>query len=225
MHQLDNAISSYHLLKHPFYQRWMAGSLSGNELKNYVKNYFGHVLAFPQYVSAVHSRCDDENTRKALLDNLIEEEHGEENHPELWLRFGESLGLDREQIRSHQNLKEAKGLVATFKSLTQKSFPSGLGALYAYESQVPAIAEQKIDGLKKHYNVTEPRGLAFFQVHLTADQYHSESERNAFDNLSNAEKEEAIESAQTASKALWNFLSALDRDAGIDTANLSVDES
>lgn len=215
MHQLDHIVSSHHLLNHPFYQRWMAGTLSSDELKNYVKNYFGHVLAFPQYVSAVHSRCDDETTRKCLLENLIEEEHGEENHPELWLRFGESLGLNRAEIRVHEQLPEAKELVRTFKELTQKSFASGLGALYAYESQVPGIAEQKIDGLKKFYDVTDARGLAFFQVHLVADQYHSETERNAFDCLAEKEKEEALLSAEIAARSLWNFLSALDRNAGI----------
>ena len=28
-----------------------------------------------------------------LLDNLIDEEKGSENHPELWMRFAEGMGI------------------------------------------------------------------------------------------------------------------------------------
>lgn len=215
MHILDETVSKRHLLQHPFYQRWMEGTLQKEELQRYVENYQPHVEAFPRYVSAVHARCEDMDTRKALLDNLIEEEHGEENHPELWLRFGESLDLDRKNILSCAKLPAAQKLMDTFLQLTQKSFASGLGALYAYESQVPAVAKQKIEGLKKFYNIDDKRGLQFFEVHLEADEYHSQSEKNAFEALPEEEQKEALEAVETATQTLWDFLSALDEAQGI----------
>lgn len=213
MHPLDLVVSKNHLLGHPFYQRWMDGTLTQGELRSYVSNYFPHVLAFPQYVSAVHSRCESPTLRKAFLENLIEEERGDENHPELWLRFGESLGLDRASA-AQSTIPESTELVDTFKQLTQSHFASGLGALYAYESQVPAIAEQKIQGLKAHYGVQDDRGLQFFQVHLRADVEHSQTSKSAFDGLSHADQSTALEAAEKASKALWDFLSGLDRASG-----------
>ncbi|MCB0271421.1 MAG: CADD family putative folate metabolism protein [Bdellovibrionales bacterium] len=215
MHALDQVVQQKHLLSHPFYQRWMQGTLSKSELQTYVKNYQPHVEAFPRYVSAVHAQCESVQTRKALLDNLIEEEHGSENHPELWLRFGEALDLSRENIVSCAKLPQAKVLMDTFLALTQKSFASGLGALYAYESQVPDVAKQKIEGLQKHYGIDQPRGLAFFEVHLQADEYHAQSEKDAFDQLTDAQKKEAIEAASIACDTLWNFLSAIDEAHGI----------
>ena len=211
MHVFDTIVAKTHLLNHPFYQRWMAGTLTRRELQEYAKNYFAHVEAFPRYVSAVHANCDDATTRQALLENLIEEERGSENHPELWLRFGETLGVDRSDARAHSPLPEAAALVDTFKNLTKKSFASGLGALYAYESQVPAIAQQKIDGLRNHYGVEDARGVKFFEVHREADVWHSKVERDAYDQLNTPEKQEAEEACETAAKALWDFLSGLDR--------------
>jgi pyrroloquinoline-quinone synthase len=35
----------------------------------------------------LHSRCDELETRQVLLENLIDEERGAGNHPELWLRL------------------------------------------------------------------------------------------------------------------------------------------
>jgi CoA-transferase family III len=40
-------------------------------------------------LSALHSRCDDLDTRQVLLENLIDEERGAGNHPALWLKFAQ----------------------------------------------------------------------------------------------------------------------------------------
>ena len=87
--RLDAMIAERHLLAHPFYQDWSAGRLSRETLREYAAQYYRHVEAFPRYLSAIHSRCDDLGTRQAILENLIDEERGAENHPELWLRFGD----------------------------------------------------------------------------------------------------------------------------------------
>ena len=95
---LDSMVFERSLLKHPFYQAWTAGTLSLERLQNYAVEYYPHVAAFPRYLSAIHSRCADIVTRQALLENLIEEERGVKNHPELWLRFAEAIGVPRERV-------------------------------------------------------------------------------------------------------------------------------
>ena len=86
------------LLKHPFYQAWQNGELTQEHLQGYAQQYYHHVLAFPQYVSAAHAICPDQGERQELLENLIEEERGEHNHPELWLRFAEGVGASRDDV-------------------------------------------------------------------------------------------------------------------------------
>src|SRR5215469_1263190 len=91
---IDNDIARKHLLKHPFYLAWTRGKLSTEALTDYARQYYHHVAAFPTYLSAVHANCDDQFTRKQLLNNLIDEEAGSPNHPELWKKFARSLGLE-----------------------------------------------------------------------------------------------------------------------------------
>ena len=96
---IDRQIAAKHLLTHPFYLAWTRGELSMAALADYARQYYHHVAAFPTYLSAVHARCDDQPTRKQLLDNLVDEEAGSPNHPELWLQFAEGLGVSKEDVQ------------------------------------------------------------------------------------------------------------------------------
>ena len=78
---LDGEISQRHMLNHPFYQRWNAGELTRGELEEYSRQYYPYTLAFPTFLSAMHAHTDDIAIRQYLLENLIEEERGTENHP------------------------------------------------------------------------------------------------------------------------------------------------
>src|SRR5881296_4152355 len=109
--KIDNDIAKKHLLKHPFYLAWTRGELNKEALTDYAKQYYHHVAAFPTYLSAVHAKCDNQPTRKQILANLIDEEAGSPNHPELWKQFAESLGVN--DIDTEKQL-ETKNLIGAF---------------------------------------------------------------------------------------------------------------
>jgi pyrroloquinoline-quinone synthase len=205
---LDKYIQDRHLLTHPFYQAWSAGALSLSALQEYSKQYYRHVEAFPTYVSAVHTNCPSLPIRQCLLENLIEEERGAENHPELWLRFAEALGATRDDVITAAPLPETTTLVQTFRKLTRDcSYLAGTAALLAYEAQVPEIAEAKIAGLKQFYGVDDPQGLAFFQVHLQADQLHAETARQILrQHIAPENGDEVVAACEHALSALWGML-------------------
>ena len=207
--KLRDAVMEYSMLKHPFYVAWTEGKLSQAVLAEYARQYYAHVRAFPTYVSGVHSRCDDVSTRQQLLENLIEEEHGEENHPELWLRFAEGLGVSREDVRAAELLPATKDSVRSFQTLTQTAdYRAGLAALLAYESQIPEVAQTKREGLKNFYGIEDERSVAFFRVHESIDILHQQVEMQILEEQcqSPADQERAIASAIDAAKALWSFL-------------------
>jgi pyrroloquinoline-quinone synthase len=206
--KLEAALEAHLLLNHPFYQDWMKGVLSKETLQNYTVQYYPHVSAFPRFVSAIHSRCENEASRKALFQNLSEEEgaEGRDDHPELWLQFAEGLGVKRSRVKEAPKGTEALRLVDTFFELCHASYAEGLGALMAYESQVPAIAEAKIHGLKSFYGIEDERTLRFFEVHRTADQLHSETCLELVGKLPEDEQEKAFAASQRAAGALWDFL-------------------
>jgi pyrroloquinoline-quinone synthase len=211
LNEIDNDIAQKHLLKHPFYLAWTRGELTKDALTDYARQYYHHVASFPTYLSAVHSNCDDQATRKQLLDNLIDEEAGSPNHPELWKQFASGLGVEDAEFMATKRQPETKNLIDTFRSVCgQESTAQGLAALYAYESQIPAICESKIDGLKKHYGFTKPEHYDYFTVHIEADREHSAAEREMLDRYVNDENFESVKaSVNRVLDALWDMLSGV----------------
>jgi pyrroloquinoline-quinone synthase len=210
--EVDRLIEERSLLKHPFYQAWQRGELDLDILRHYCAQYYQHVLAFPQYVSAAHAGCPDQTDRRALLENLIEEERGDENHPELWLRFGDALGAARGDVVASEPLPETDALVETFRQVTKSaSFAEAATALYCYESQVPEVAKTKIAGLKQFYGIDDPRGLQFFDVHIEADEWHAEVGREFVNRYGEQDREAVLATAHRCLDALWSFLDGVDR--------------
>src|SRR5246127_2989597 len=167
LEEIDARVAGQHLLDHPFYQAWSRGELSLDALRDYATQYYHHVAAFPTYLSAVHAQTDDTEVRRQILSNLMDEEAGSPNHPELWLQFAESLGLDREEVKSAAQWPETKKLIGDFRACCgERGTGVGLAALYAYESQIPSVSEKKIEGLKTFYGFSDPEGYKYFSVHI-----------------------------------------------------------
>lgn len=211
--QLQSIVEQKHLLKHPFYIAWTEGKLTREHLKHYAIQYFQNVLAFPTYVSAVHFNTPHVGTsiamRQEILENLIEEERGSQNHPALWQRFAEALGATEAELTETTVLPTTENLISTFRHLCLNSpFYAGLAALYAYESQIPAVATTKVDGLQRFYGMTNAQEYRFFTVHQSADEYHSEAELKLIEKYADTPEKQAevLDAAAQAADALWQFL-------------------
>ena len=214
INKVDKRIAKNHLLNHSFYKAWNAGELEVSTIQEYAAQYFKHVSAFPRYLSAIHTNCEEISIRQELLENLVDEEQGDENHPELWLRFGEGMGKSREAMVQTEAMEETQELVDIFMKLTRDQRTHiGMAALYCYESMVPEIAENKIDGLKKFYGIDDENTLKFFTVHLHADKWHREVVRNLVCELcdSSVKQEESLAAIDEALYALNNFLTGMER--------------
>jgi pyrroloquinoline-quinone synthase len=211
--RIDAAITQRHLLTHPFYTKWVAGTLPKSAIQDYARQYYAFESSFPRFLSAIHARTENAQVRQALLENLWDEEHGDENHAELWLRFAEGVGVGREEVAGTTRTPATRGLVETYRrSATEAPVAAGVAAIHAYEQQVPAVAAAKIDGLRRHYGVTDPRSLAFWEVHGTLDQEHAGAERRILADLTEAEPEPALSSTREALDAWWAFLDGVDAD-------------
>ncbi len=214
-------ISGKQLLNHEFYQAWNDGSIPLETLRTYAQQYYHHVKAFPRYLSATHSNCDQIKARQFLLENLMDEENmtregkGSEHHPELWLRFAEGLGTTRPEVEQAKRLPETDSLVNTFMSLCRSSYAEGLGALFTYEHQIPEIAAFKIEALKKHYSIEDSSTLSFFEVHKQADVYHTQTLTGLLEELSPEDKELATKASVVAADQLWKFLDGIHRQMSV----------
>jgi pyrroloquinoline-quinone synthase len=212
--KIDSEIQKHHLLNHSFYKTWNEGALQHETIKEYAAQYFQHVSSFPRYLSAIHSNCDDIKVRQLLLENLVDEDKGDENHPELWMRFAEGMGNTREEVKNKIVMKETRDLVETFMGLSKsEKYHIGLAALYCYESMQPEISETKKDGLQKFYNITDENTLKFFTVHMHADKWHRAVVRKMIIELSNTKEKrtEILEAVKSSLGVLNNFLTGMEK--------------
>ena len=215
---IDAAVSARAMLDHAFYRAWSDGKLSKETLRGYAGQYFHHVEAFPRAVSRTHAQCPDREGRRMLAENLAEEEglgEGKQDHATLWMMFAEGLGASREEVTTAELEPETQGLIDAFAGLSARSYASGLGALYAYESQFPGVAKAKIEGLKAFYGVEDEATLRFFKIHEAADVEHAAVCRKLLDALPADEKAEAIAAGEELAGALWSFLSGVERRYGL----------
>jgi len=123
-------------------------------------------------------------TRRQILANVVDKEAGNPNHPEPWLRFAECVGRgsqERTPDRALEGDQEPHRHLPAHPP--RRSTAEGLAAFYTYESQIPKLAETKIDGLIRHYNVDGERALAYFYVHINADVEDSKAERAMLEHL------------------------------------------
>ena len=210
--RVDNAIAKHDLLKHPFYQAWAAGELTRQDLRYYGEQYFHHVSAFPTYLTALHARLPDSGMRRAVLANAFEEECEGLAHSDLWQRFVDGMG-SADIGQAPAAIAELADLVETFRSLAQNGpVAAAFGALYAYESQVPRIAAEKLDGLKRQYGADD-RTCGYFALHRTADIRHSQVWKQAINDLLAQDEEcadQILAGITAASAALWTALDGID---------------
>ena len=216
--KLNKKLDQYHLLNHPFYKSWNEGKLNREIIKDYAEQYYQHVKAFPRYISATHSICEDIEKRKILLENLQDEENPNADHPKLWKNFALAMGADPDKIENVKREWFTNDMIENFFYQARKSYAEGLASLYTYERQIPEIAETKIRGLKKFYGVTSKEGLEFFEAHKAADVIHRKECEKLLDALTEEEKDKAEKASMLTARYLWNFLSGMSTKHNLQAA-------
>ncbi len=209
--ELLAVIDEKHLLKHAFYQMWTEGTLPIEVMQKYAEQYYHLERNFPNFLALMLMACDDESVRAKILENFNDETAGSSNHRELWLRFGECIGATREDMKNSEMLPETAAAIETFNKLCSQNYLVGAAALAAYESQIPAIAQKKIEGLVANYGIQEGEGTEFFRVHGYLDIKHAQVWWDMLEqaDLTDAQKEELRAAAAAGRDALWNFLTGV----------------
>jgi len=217
--QLDARIAKYDLLCHPFYKAWAAGALTRDDLREYAQDYYHHVEAFPSYLAAFALRLEEGELRRAVLTNMCDERGVEGGvgkdsvpHSELWLDFAEGMGSSRD-LRWHNPVPEVRQLTKYFQRVANEASPEEvLAAFYAYESQVPRVAQEKERGLREMYGADD-KTCGYFSLHAAADVYHSRVWRSQLEQRVAANPDSAdatLDAAENAARMLWRALDGIE---------------
>ena len=214
---LDDLVRERSILQHPFYRAWQRGELKPDHLATYSRVYYPHVAAFPRYLKNAINCASDSTIRSALEQNLDDELTNPAPHPELWLDFAAATGQEGQAVKRAEPVPKTADSIATFDRLTNRDIASGLAALYAYESQQPEVAAEKLRGLRDCYGIHSPQALSYFAVHATADVEHRAAERSAIGRCldSGTSPGTIMAAAEEAFGAYWNLLDGVCEEAGL----------
>jgi pyrroloquinoline-quinone synthase len=207
--RLDDLIAQHSLLKHPFYRAWSEGTLPKQALQTYATQYYQHVRAFPENLRQLAGRTGG-HLGNLIQDNLDEELDPLAPHPVLWRQFAEAVGVDQDALNRAHPLPGVAVLLDAYDEIaSQGSMAQAVAAFYVYEAQVPETAVQKKSGLEQFYNVTDPRALAYFEVHQEADVRHRSAWRGWLAEQGDEDSFGVMCTAERSLKALWGALDAI----------------
>ncbi|MEX2599226.1 MAG: hypothetical protein WD533_06180 [Dehalococcoidia bacterium] len=163
----------------PFYQALFSGSLKPEDVALWVKNmyyYWDHALQFS--TAAIFIKTNEEATRTKMLRKLVCIEGKEivndlvgwtvPAYEELWLRFGEGLGVKREDITSWEPFTRSYFAVSTLSLCSrwwEWSWLDGVASFYAGDQLGKELMEQAGAALKSHYGVADEH-LEFFSAYV-----------------------------------------------------------
>ena len=214
---MDHLIRERSILQHPFYRAWQRGELTSDQLATYSRVYYPHVAAFPRYLKNAINCASDSVIRSALEQNLDDELTNPAPHPELWLDFAVATGQEGQAVKCAEPVPKTADTIATFDRLTSRDIASGLTALYAYESQQPEVAAEKLRGLRDYYGIHSPQALGYFAIHATADVEHRAAERSAIRRCLDSGTSPGIimNAAEEALAAYWNLLDGVCEESSL----------
>jgi pyrroloquinoline-quinone synthase len=208
--------------RHPLWLEIAEGRLPRAALGPFAVQFFLQVREFPRAVSALHSKCPDARERIELAESLYEEETGRisgcnVSHPELFIRFGEGVGVSRAAMVDGAPLPETAALIDWFeRSTRERPFIEGAAATnLAAEGQVPGAFGPFARALERHYGCTS-EAVAFWDVHEHADREHSAIGDHIVVRLATTPAlEEGVRRAVTRSLELWwQFFDGIARAVG-----------
>lgn len=98
------AKGAYYHIHHPFHQAMYAGRATREQIQGWVANRFYYQVNIPLKDAAILANCPDREVRREWLQRILDHDGvpGSEGGIEAWLRLGEAVGLDREQILSQE---------------------------------------------------------------------------------------------------------------------------
>ena len=198
--QLDEVSKCWDLLKHPFYQRWVAGELTPAELTYYAGQYAHVVRAIPRWLLAA-GESDQENAAELKLHAA--EEH---DHIALWEQFAGALGIDQTTLQETRPNAATAALVARGDALADSGHAAAV--VWSIEAQSPAVAAEKLRGLKAHYKIEAHTGGQYFALHQELDKEHEAQLRRVIRTQDASVQHMAPVAAATMLEAMWRLLSA-----------------
>ena len=197
---LAGALAGRHLLTHPFYRRWEAGTLAEGELAAYAGQYRHIERALPDVLASIAAALTEGPARALVEANLADELGAPAPHVALFESFARAAGAASEVSPS----SATEALLAVVRCASVTDPVAALSMVAAYEVQAADIAASKAEGLRRHYGM-DAAGTLFWDVHTTQEVAHADWSTDALAALG-SDPAVVYTQARVAADAWWEFL-------------------
>jgi pyrroloquinoline quinone (PQQ) biosynthesis protein C len=213
MHEvLAEAIVGRHLLTHPFYRRWEAGTLMEGELAAYAEQYRHIERELPVTLAAIADALPPGRARELVEANLADELGSPQPHTELFETFARATGAAPDARAT----PSTAALLSVVRTTAANDPVAALAMVAAYEVQAADIAASKGDGLRQRYGFDED-GTSFWDVHRMQETEHAGWSMEALTALE-ADPDVVQAAATVSADSWWLFLSEREELAPVGAA-------
>jgi pyrroloquinoline-quinone synthase len=211
--------SGYHI-HHPFNRRLNRGELAPFQVRGWVANRFYYQVCIPVKDAAIMSNCPERDERRRWIERVLDHD-GRGDHQganaggiEAWVRLGEAVGLQRDDLWSHRfvvpGVRFAVQAYVNFARTApwQEAAISSLTELFA-----PRIHADRLAGWPSLYPWIEPAGLGYFRSRIplaSRDVMHGLEIAKRWCSTC-ARQERALQILQFKLEVLWAMLDAIER--------------
>ena len=156
--------------KHPFHRLLHSGGCTPDQVRAWVINRYYYQSRIPMKDAAFMSRVEDPALRRAWR-SRIEDHDGtaeQEGGIRRWLRLARGVGLDPDYVASTQGVLPATRFTvdAYVRYVRDQPLLQAVAASLT-ELFAPAIHEERIAGLLRHYDFANAETVSYFRHRLT----------------------------------------------------------
>ena len=213
MHEvLAEAIVGRHLLSHPFYRRWEAGTLAEGELAAYAEQYRHIERELPVTLATIADALPPGHARELVEANLADELGSPEPHAELFETSQRRPVLHRTLRRRPRPRPCWPSCARRRRTTPWLPWPWWPPT----RSRPPTSRRSKGDGLRRHYGFDD-EGTRFWDVHRTQEVDHAGWSMEALTALE-ADPDVVLAAATVSADSWWLFLSEREELAPVGAA-------
>lgn len=213
--RVDGVLASRYHDRHPFHQRMHNGSLSREELQDWVLNRFYYQRIMPVKDALVLAKLPSSEARRQWITRIVDQD-GTDTNPgglDSWLRLADAVGLGRESVLDDGNVAPGvRFAVDAYVNFCRLSSWEECVAATLTQLAVPELMRRRSEALRRHYPWVAADGLDYFQRHQTQAAAESASALKLLsEGLSSPEGyDSAVSAVAFKCDVLWAMLDAID---------------